>query len=737
MTSPGKSHYHNVYYLRRPRSIKLVRFLQTTMSQEAEMSLPDGFEDIDQIGNMSHERLSGGPLVNVFGIVTSYQPPIKTSGRDWKCTVEIKDISTQFNTYGMKVTFFVPLDQMPKVGGAGGEVLRLEQVKVQMRNGRIGLLTNWKTKYLVFPVSDLEKALSQPVMKVTLASQYQIRKDDVSYATWLYLRIKPDGSEFQEKTAQASVIKDKYSPLKDLEEDRYYNLLGEVVKKFEHGDKTTVYLSDYTANRRFYDYKSSDAARGASEDRDGDEYGYTSKFADSEEKDWPGPRGKLTIQLTLYDEHVASMMNFQPQQWVEIRNVKVRMGSNSCLEGRLHGGAGGIWLVTKTREADEIDPRYKDGLRRRRAYEEALKNEVREQKDAESNGGLKRKSDAKSKSKNKKLKKERWAAVEEKRAVAEKRSTNSEEEDRAETLVLNKYIKCSHPDQPALPLYTYLNPDIYEPKTEWGLESPPPFMNRKFRANVRVINFFPDKLEDFAVGRVTSDYDVLSDHSESEYSEDGQSLPHSGTGSRRSKEWSWQFALRVEDASLADDANPKKRVWLLVDNSNAECLLGLDAADLYQDNLLLQQLRRQLELLWGDLEERKSDLLKQLNQIESKQLTESKNNSTTNNNNDDTSRENENENALLSPYSSASTPLPKPTQSPQHKNQQSLTTLDPNLQPTSSLIKERLLTEWNRDPQVKNTPFTCCIMEYGVKNEATARIEDRKFAMFGTRIAGD
>lgn len=392
------------------------------------------------------------------------------------------------------MTFFVPLDQMPKVGGAGGEVLRLEQVKVgtwrylgnlcmqivndlqvQMRNGRIGLLTNWKTKYLVFPVSDLEKALSQPVMKVTLASQYQIRKDDVSYATWLYLRIKPDGSKFQEKTAQASVIKDKYSPLKDLEEDRYYNLLGEVVKKFEHGDKTTVYLSDYTANRRFYNYKSSDAARGASEDRDGDEYGYTSKFADSEEKDWPGPRGKLTIQLTLYDEHVASMMNFQPQQWVEIRNVKVRMGSNSCLEGRLNGGAGGIWLVTKTLEADEIDPRYKDGLRRRRAYEEALKNEVREQKDAESNGGLKRKSDAKSKSKNKKLKKERWAAVEEKRAAAEKRSTNSEEEDRAETLVLNKYSKSERKNFDKCKTLTYhsqmqpsrstCSPSLYIPKS--------------------------------------------------------------------------------------------------------------------------------------------------------------------------------------------------------------------------------------------------------------------------------
>lgn len=70
---------------------------------------------------------------------------------------------------------------------------------------------------------------------------------------------------------------------------------------------------------------------------------------------------------------------------------------------------------------------------------------------------------------------------------------------------------------------------------------------------MRVIDFFPDELENFA------SYD--------------ESL----------KDWSWGFSLRVEDGFLSDisnssiDSSSKPRPWLLVDNSNAQFLLDLDA----------------------------------------------------------------------------------------------------------------------------------------------------------------
>lgn len=98
---------------------------------------------------------------------------------------------------------------------------------------------------------------------------------------------------------------------------------------------------------------------------------------------------------------------------------------------------------------------------------------------------------------------------------------------------------------------------------------------------------------------------------------------------------------------------------------------------------LLTQLRRQLEILWGDLEERKLAVLQKVDELP-------------------------------------------------------LTNRDINLQSAATQeTKESILEAFQRDPQVKNKAFICCIREYGVKNKTTGRIEDRTFGMFETRICGD
>lgn len=45
---------------------------------DTEMSLPEGFEHLEELENMDVERLQKQPLVNVFGVVKSSQPPIST-----------------------------------------------------------------------------------------------------------------------------------------------------------------------------------------------------------------------------------------------------------------------------------------------------------------------------------------------------------------------------------------------------------------------------------------------------------------------------------------------------------------------------------------------------------------------------------------------------------------------------------------------------------------------------------
>lgn len=107
-----------------------------------------------------------------------------------------------------------------------------------------------------------------------------------------------------------------------------------------------------------------------------------------------------------------------------------------------------------------------------------------------------------------------------------------------------------------------------------------PFVNQKYRANVRVVDFFPDRLEDFAVGRRRSEYDILSDYSggESTDNEEDMRTFRKGKGFGGEKVWSWRFALLVED--LAEDhelVGKRPYIWLNVDNQAAQGLLDMDA----------------------------------------------------------------------------------------------------------------------------------------------------------------
>jgi protection-of-telomeres protein 1 len=101
-----------------------------------------------------------------------------------------------------------------------------------------------------------------------------------------------------------------------------------------------------------------------------------------------------------------------------------------------------------------------------------------------------------------------------------------------------------------------------------------PFTVCKYRANVRIVDYFPHKLEDFAVGYRSSEYEMLSDYSGNEDSDPEEDHRLWGQGKGFSKDtWEWRFALQVEDASTKVS---KDRLWLIVDNHSAQFLLNLD-----------------------------------------------------------------------------------------------------------------------------------------------------------------
>lgn len=101
-----------------------------------------------------------------------------------------------------------------------------------------------------------------------------------------------------------------------------------------------------------------------------------------------------------------------------------------------------------------------------------------------------------------------------------------------------------------------------------------PFDVCKYRANVRVVDYFPERVEDFSVGRRITEYDMLSDYSGGEETDLEADRRAFKSGKGFAKKYEWRFALQVEDA---DPTSKKERMWLLVDNPNAQFLLNVDA----------------------------------------------------------------------------------------------------------------------------------------------------------------
>ncbi len=231
----------------------------------------------------------------------------------------------------------------------------------------------------------------------------------------------PSPVEFEQKVNTSTIIRNKFSLLKDVQPSNYYDLIGEVVKIFDPGDdRLSIYFSDYTANSQFYDYAQD--SNSADTSRDGDAYGYTTK-AQKQTNDWPGPLGKLTIQLTLYDGNAEyARSHLQPKKWVKLSNVRIDYGKmGGKIEGFLHGdtarpvGGYRIQILENTEEPTEDDKRCIEGIQRRYTYwKKHIEKQRSAAKDKDQNGKHKLDDEPPpgGKKNSKTLRKEKRAAIE-------------------------------------------------------------------------------------------------------------------------------------------------------------------------------------------------------------------------------------------------------------------------------------------------------------------------------------
>lgn len=225
-----------------------------------------------------------------------------------------------------------------------------------------------------------------------------------------------------------------------------------------------------------------------------------------------------------------------------------------------------------------------------------------------------------------------------------------------------------------------------------------------------MVDFHPPNIQDFAVGRTSSEYDLLSDNGESELDRDSDAssdapCPRRDTNSR--VVWEWRFALKLEEASHAPPKNkPPATAWVLVDNLEAQLLTGLDAADLRDEANapLLKTLCERLFILWGNLEERKARV-------------EAKNNLHTKD------------------------PVGAPPADLSDVEADTVTATSPKNKDGQPAEQHG-----SGSNQLSNRPFTCCLHQYGIRVNAhdgngvdagDGTQWQRMFKLFGTKIASD
>ncbi|KAL0465751.1 hypothetical protein QR685DRAFT_575821 [Neurospora intermedia] len=691
-----------------------------------------------------------GSMVNVIGVLKDCRAPVATHGSDWKCTLTISDLSIEDEPAGVELVIFRPEARMPEVGA--GDVLVVLSAKVQrFKSNPKSLITSKITTVCVYKAATIPVYPASAQVALLPPKQGEshklLKEEHHQYVSYLYNVIDkyevPDEAEYEQRVKVSLNVKDKFSLLKDVTDGNFYDLIGQVAKDpyTDEMGRITLYLSDYTENDFFFHYTWEGVRDLASAARPADAYPEDYNPEASQQHPWVGPYGKRTIQISCYDAHADFIREagVSAGTWLSLRNVQVKFGRNGAhLEGFLREERNASARKVNVEILDiaaphpsvtkaKVDPRLKEAVRRWRDYSQEKKTQILAVKAAQE-AGAKRKF-ARAGSSDELDKK----AVEEQEKVA---------------LGLNELVTCEAHPKPVSTLASILEPVMYETMVSGQpVKIPLPFTNTKYNACVRVVDFHPCNLEDFACGRKWSEFDILSDndHDDDDDDESDQDSLNSTMDASddedhdRGRTWEWRFALLLEDASTPSlpaatvaamdkdkrtrkcDRDPKTRtrLWVTVDNTEAQCLTGLDAVNLRRDPHTLATLRERMFTLWGNLEELKAAkaraaVKKREERYEGKGEDEDINGNG------------------------------RMTKKRKGKKATTVAQLENLKPPLEDSDGEQQQQQNQGEEELSNKPFSCCLKQYGVrvsedddglpKTDGAAGGWVRVFGMFGTKI---
>lgn len=347
-------------------------------------TIPRGFVDINSALSRPNAE------VNLMGVVTDFLPPGPSRGTDLMSSFSIAD-PTYGGVYddGLKVRFFRPLaSEMPAIRGTGDVVL-LRNVRIKEWSGMIVGLSNRGTSWVVFPAESIPaKAISSAALELKNVKEARSpapTPTEMQYAvslcnsrdrsTFTSSSSPPTGSVVTPKSTNApstSQWRDKFSLLKDVEVDTFYNLVGQVLRVYPSNGRVELYVTDYTSHSLVFHYPEPNDDNGFG--REGDEYNHTAGSS----KKWNGPYGKMTLTVTLWGSNASFVQQqIKENDFVHLRNVRIKWSKDLKVEGALHSDRRypDRIDVTVLKNEDE-DDRVKDVLRRKRDYWKKFNNKA-------------------------------------------------------------------------------------------------------------------------------------------------------------------------------------------------------------------------------------------------------------------------------------------------------------------------------------------------------------------------
>lgn len=300
--------------------------------------------------------------------------------------------------------------------------------------------------------------------------------------------------------------------------------------------------------------------------RDGDYYNYISNVT-GKRKNWPGPSGRRTLQVELLPPHAGYARDrIKEGDFVKLSNVRIKQSNARKMEGNL-------WpdrhftdkiLVQPLKEAKHL----KALTNRRESYWGERNAQIVAKKEGKEAERLEKKMAKKQRKKESKARRLGLSRDETASTSATVPHNPHGKFTLLELRSLSAYfplVSCVNYDGLKVSTLRDIQSRDHSYTGRSGAQLELPYLNVKQKVKVRVIDFWPPLLEDFASH-------VPAANASEDHSDDVTNT----ISPYPSQKWMWDFFLLLEDTKPNQPGNAPAQLWVHVDHRYAEFLLCMD-----------------------------------------------------------------------------------------------------------------------------------------------------------------